>query len=65
MKATAIIYEMPKKERKEQEKIRRKLFGYVDKSNKCIARDQNISSLFFVLPNIATDNLGNYLSQLL
>ena len=35
MKATAIIYEMPKKERKEQEKIRRKLFGYVDKSNKC------------------------------
>jgi len=30
-----------------------------------IARDQNISSLFFVLSNIATDNLGNYLSQLL
>lgn len=35
MKATAIIYEMPKKERKEQERIRRKLFGYIDKSNKC------------------------------
>jgi len=30
-----------------------------------VVRDQNISSLFFVLSNVATDNLENYLSQLL
>jgi len=43
----------------EPKKAAEQLYNYI------IARDQNISSLLFVLSNITTDNLRNYLSQLL